>query len=32
MLLAIYDSVVDSCEVLAKKDFEAANKGTRGLP
>jgi hypothetical protein len=32
MLLAIYDSVADSCEVFlynTKKDFEAANKGTR---
>jgi hypothetical protein len=31
MLLAIYDSVADSCEVFynAKKDFEAANKGRR---
>jgi hypothetical protein len=31
MLLAIYDSVADSCEVFynAKKDFEVANKGTR---
>jgi hypothetical protein len=31
MLLAIYDSVADSCEVFynAKKDFDAANKGTR---
>jgi hypothetical protein len=30
MLLAIYDSVADSCEAFytAKKDFEAANKGT----
>jgi hypothetical protein len=31
MLLAIYDSVADSCEVfcMAKKDFKAANKGTK---
>jgi hypothetical protein len=31
MLLAIYNSVADSCEVFynAKKDFEAANKGKR---
>jgi hypothetical protein len=31
MLLAIYDSVANSCEAFytAKKDFEATNKGTR---
>jgi hypothetical protein len=31
MLLAIYDSVADSCEVFCttKKEFEAANKGTK---
>jgi hypothetical protein len=31
MLLAIYDSIDDSCEVFctAKKDFKAANKGTK---
>jgi hypothetical protein len=31
LLASIYDSVANSCEVFctAKKDFEAANKGTK---